>query len=173
MNTADAPVQPPRSDSAPRAVLSLIGFLLACFAAAGIGGAFTGQGLGPWYDSLDKPRWTPPSSLFGPVWTALYTAMGVAAWLVWRRAGWSGGRIPLGLFAVQLALNVAWSGLFFGLRRPDLAAFEIVILWVAILATLIAFFRVSRPAGVLMVPYLLWVSFATALNLAIWQLNAS
>ncbi|MEW4570780.1 TspO/MBR family protein [Tautonia sp. JC769] len=174
MNTAAAPVQSPRPESGPRAALGLVGFLVACFAAAGIGGVLTGQGTGPWYDSLAKPRWTPPSALFGPVWTALYAAMAVAAWLVWRRAGWSaGGRVPLVLFAVQLALNVAWSGLFFGLKRPDLAAFEIAILWVAILATLIAFFRVSRPAGWLMVPYLLWVTFASALNLAIWQLNAS
>ncbi|WP_169978893.1 TspO/MBR family protein [Tautonia rosea] len=173
MNTADAPVQPSQSHSRLRTVLTLIGFLLVCFAAAGLGGLFTSQGIGPWYDSLNKPRWTPPNTLFGPVWTALYAGMAVAAWLVWRRVGWSGGRVALGLFTVQLALNIAWSGLFFGARRPDLAAVEIVLLWAAILATLIAFLPISRPAGVLMLPYLLWVSFATALNLAIWQLNSS
>lgn len=173
MNTADAPVQPLRSNTTFRAVLSLTGFVLICFAAAGLGGAFTSQGLGPWYDSLNTPRWTPPAFLFGPVWTALYAGMAVAAWLVWRRVGWSGGRVALGLFAVQLALNVAWSGLFFGLRRPDLAAIEIVILWSAILATLIAFLRINRAAGMLILPYLLWVTFASALNLAIWRLNTS
>lgn len=154
-------------------VLVLVGFLFACFGAAAIGGLFTSRGLGPWYDSLRMPRWSPPDAVFGPVWTVLYASMAVAAWLVWKRAGWSGGRVALGVFGVQLALNVGWSGLFFGLRRPDLAALEILILWAAIVATLIAFLRISPVAGGLMVPYLLWVTFAAALNLAIWRLNAA
>ena len=126
---------------------------------------------GPWYDALRKPPFQPPKSVFGPVWTVLYAAMGVAAWRVWRRAGWGGARRPLTLFLVQLALNVAWSWLFFAWRRPDLASVEIVVLWLAILATLLAFRRVDRPAAWLLAPYLAWVTFATALTIAIWRLN--
>jgi benzodiazapine receptor len=169
MQHADAPGIAARQKATD--LVGLIGFLLVSFGAAGIGGLFTSSGLGDWYDSLRKPPWTPPDAVFGPVWTVLYAAMGVAAWLVWRRAGWRGARVALGLFGVQLVLNAAWSGLFFGLRRPDLAAIEIVVLWVAILATILAFARVSRTAAGLMVPYLLWVTFASALNLAIWRLN--
>jgi translocator protein len=98
--------------------------------------------------------------------------MAVAAWLVWHQAGFVAGRVPLALFGVQLLLNLAWSGLFFGLRRPDLAFYEIVLLWGMILATLTTSWKVSRIAGVLLLPYLLWVGFATALNFAIWRLNA-
>lgn len=146
-------------------------FVLVCFAAAGIGGAFTAGSLGSWYVELKKPSWNPPNWIFGPVWTALYLSMAVAAWLVWRRAGWSGAAAALGLFALQLALNVAWSGLFFGLRNPGAASAGIVALWASILATLIAFWRVTPGAGLLMVPYLAWVTFASVLNLTIWRLN--
>jgi benzodiazapine receptor len=126
---------------------------------------------GPWYDALRKPQFQPPKSVFGPVWTVLYAAMGVAAWRVWRRAGWGGARGALTLFLAQLALNVAWSWLFFAWRRPDLASVEIVVLWLAILATLLAFRRVDRPAAWLLAPYLAWVTFATALTIALWRLN--
>lgn len=126
---------------------------------------------GPWYDALRKPPFQPPKWVFGPVWTVLYAAMAVAAWRVWRRAGWDGARGPLTLFLVQLALNVAWSWLFFAWRRPDLASVEIVVLWLAILATLLAFLRVDRAAAWLLAPYLAWVTFATALTIALWRLN--
>jgi translocator protein len=155
-----------------REVVGLLMALGLCFAVAGLGGYWTSMGLDDWYPGLRKPSWKPPNAIFGPVWTLLYTAMAVAAWLVWHQAGFVAGRVPLALFGVQLLLNLAWSGLFFGLRRPDLAFYEIVLLWGMILATLTTSWKVSRIAGVLLLPYLLWVGFATALNFAIWRLNA-
>jgi tryptophan-rich sensory protein len=127
---------------------------------------------GAWYDSLVKPAWTPPGVVFGPVWTVLYILMGAAAWLVWRRAGFSGATFPLSLFIAQLVLNTLWSYLFFGLKNPGLAFVEIVVLWAAILTVLAGFWRVRPLAGVLLVPYLAWVTFAAGLNLQIWRLNA-
>jgi tryptophan-rich sensory protein len=151
--------------------LVLLGFLAACFAVAGVGGWFTSMGQPEWYGSLNKPGWTPPSWLFGPVWTALYAAMAVAAWLVWKEAGFPDARAALTLFFIQLALNLAWSGIFFALRSPGWALLDIAALWVAILATALLFFRHSTWAGALMVPYLLWVTYAAALNAAVWRLN--
>ncbi|NIL96830.1 MAG: tryptophan-rich sensory protein [Planctomycetales bacterium] len=145
--------------------------ILICFAAAGFGGLVTTPQIPHWYAQLAKPDWTPPDWVFGPVWTLLYLMMAVAAWLVWRRRGWAGAKLPLALFGVQLGLNSLWSVLFFGLQRPGLAAIEIVILWAAILATTVAFWPRSRWAGGLMVPYLVWVTFALALNVVIWQMN--
>jgi benzodiazapine receptor len=152
-------------------ILVLVALLVLCFAVAGLGGYWTALGLGPWYQSLRKPSWTPPDRVFGPVWTALYAAMAIAAWLVWRRRGWSGGRVPLALFGLQLGLNLAWTGLFFALKSPGAAFGEILLLWSIILATLVAFGRVHRMAGTLMAPYLLWVTYAAALNGAIWRMN--
>ncbi len=124
-----------------------------------------------WYAGLVKPTWNPPSWLFGPVWTALYITMAVAAWLVWREGGWNAQRRPLALFVAQWALNAFWTPLFFGLHRPGLAFAEILLLWVVLIATLLAFWRVKRIAGLLLVPYLSWVSFAAFLNFTIWRLN--
>jgi benzodiazapine receptor len=155
-----------------RSVLALAGFVALAFAASALGGFWTFQAIPTWYQEIAKPSWTPPSWLFGPVWTALYAAMGVAAWLVWRRGGWNAQRGALTLFLVQLALNAAWSGLFFGLRNPGLGMAEIVVLWIAILLTLLAFRRASATAAWLFVPYLGWVTFAAALNFSIWRLNA-
>jgi len=146
-------------------------FYLACFLAAGLGSLFTMVSVGIWYAGLAKPSWNPPGWVFGPVWTVLYAMMAVAGWLVWRKgqpASWH----ALRWFAVQLVLNVGWSAIFFGLQMPGLAFAEILGLWVAIAATLRTSWRVSRPAGILLVPYLLWVSFAAVLNFAIWRLNA-
>jgi len=126
---------------------------------------------GEWYASLKKPAWNPPGWVFGPVWTALYAMMAVAAWLVWRRGGFSTHRKPLVIFLVQLVLNAGWTPLFFGLHSPGLAFAEIVLLWLAIAATIVVFRPVSRTAMLLLVPYLAWVSFATALNFALWRLN--
>jgi len=109
--------------------------------------------------------------LFGPVWSVLYLAMAVAGWMVWRREGFSGAAAPLAVFGVQLALNVLWSGVFFGLRLPGVAFVEILALWAAILATILLFRRVSTPAALLLVPYLAWVTFAAVLNFEIWRLN--
>lgn len=159
--------QPPQT--APiRAVLALAGWLLLCFAAAAMGGLFP---PGDWYASLKKPDWNPPGWVFGPVWTALYVMMAVAAWLVWRRGGWTRQGRPLALFLVQLVLNAAWTPLFFGLHRAGLAFTGILLLWLAIAATLLAFRPVSRTAMLLLVPYLAWVSFAAVLNFTLWRLN--
>ena len=146
-------------------------WVLICFAAAGLGGLVTAPNIPNWYAQLAKPGWTPPGGVFGPVWTLLYLMMAVAAWLIWRPTGLAGARLPLALFGVQLAFNSLWSILFFGLHNPGAAFVDIVLLWGAIVATLVAFWRRSRWAGGLLVPYLLWVSFAAALNFAIWRMN--
>jgi tryptophan-rich sensory protein len=151
--------------------MALLAVLVAVFVVAGIGGWFTSLGMPEWYMSLRKPSWQPPSWLFGPVWTALYIAMAVAVWLVWQEAGLEGAGAALTLWGVQLLLNLAWSGIFFALRSPGWALLEIAILWLAILATTVLFFRHSTWAGALMVPYLAWVTFAAALNGAIVRLN--
>ncbi len=150
-------------------ILALGGWLLLCFAAAALGAFFM---PGEWYAALRKPAWNPPSWIFGPVWTALYIMMAVAAWLVWRRGGWRAQRRPLGLFLVQLALNAAWTPLFFGLHLPGVAFAEILLLWLAIAWTLAAFWRVHRVAAWLLAPYLAWVSFAAVLNFTLWRLNS-
>jgi translocator protein len=151
-----------------RQALALVGILLVTFAVAGISGASTSGTVREWYPTIAKPTWTPPSWIFGPVWTALYAMMAVAAWLVWRRVGWGGALV---WFAVQLALNATWSPVFFGLHQIGLALVNIVLLWLAIAGTTIAFWQVMPAAGWLFVPYLAWVSFATALNFALWKLN--
>jgi len=153
---------------------SLVGLLLwlgLCFAAAAIGSAATGPNVDGWYAGLRKPGWTPPNWVFAPAWTVLYLAMALAAWQVWRKQGMWAARWPLGLFGVQLTLNAAWSWLFFAWKRPDVALVELLALWAAIAATTVAFARRDRWAGLLMTPYLAWVSFAAMLNLSIWRLN--
>ena len=147
----------------------LAGFLVVTFGVATVGGIATSGSVRSWYPTLTKPAWNPPGWVFGPVWTVLYAMMAVAAWLVWRQAGWGGA---LALFGMQLALNAAWSPLFFGLHRIDLALGDIVLMWAAIVATMVAFWKVTPAAGWLFVPYLLWVTFAMALNFALWRLNA-
>ena len=151
--------------------LGLVAFVVVCFAVSGVGGAITAPQIGGWYAGLAKPGWTPPGWVFGPVWSALYLGMAIAAWLVWRQGGLASAAAPLGLFGVQLALNLAWSWLFFGLNNPGAAFLDIVLLWAAIAATTAAFWRRSALAGLLFVPYLAWVTFAAALNFAIWRLN--
>jgi tryptophan-rich sensory protein len=151
--------------------LALAGFACACFAVAALGGLATASALEAWYPSLAKPDWTPPNAVFGPVWTALYLAMAVAAWRVWRAGGWVGARGALAAFGIQLALNLAWSLGFFGLRSPGLGVLIIVPLWVAIYVTLRRFQRIDPVAGWLMAPYLAWVTFAAALNATVWWLN--
>jgi len=154
-----------------RSTIGLVVFVGVCLGIGFIGSLFTARSVGDWYDALNKPSWTPPKAVFGPVWSALYVMMGVAAWLVWRRGGLTASALPLTLFGIQLALNVAWSGVFFGLRLPGWAFVEIAALWGFILATAAAFWRVTPAAGYLLAPYLGWVSFAAALNLAIWRAN--
>ena len=151
----------------------LVACILVCQAAGAVGSLFTLSSLDSWYAALSKPSFNPPGWVFGPAWTILYTLMGIAAWLVWRRGGlWSPPvRYALSLFAVQLFLNALWSVLFFGLKSPLLALADIIALWVAILATAVAFRPLSPAAAWLMTSYLAWVTFAAVLNAAIWRLN--
>ena len=151
-------------------IIGLVVWLAISFVAAAIGSAASLQ-PGSFYTQLVRPDWAPPPDLFGPVWTVLYALMGIAAWLVWRIRGFRAARTALTLFLVQLALNALWSWLFFGWRQGAFSFGDIVLLWVLIVATIIAFWRIRTLAGALLIPYLLWVSFATALNYSIWQLN--
>lgn len=151
-----------------RRTLPLVGWVALVFSASLTGLLVSTEG---WYAELTKPAWNPPSRLFGPVWSTLYIAMGVSAWLVWRQGGWSQQRGRLALFIMQWALNALWTPLFFGLHQIGLALAEIIVLWVAIAATIASFARVSQVAAALLVPYLAWVSFATFLTFTIWRLN--
>lgn len=160
----------PRAAQAPRWALAAT--LALCLGTEVGGGLLTAAAVRDWYPTLRKPSWTPPDWLFAPVWTLLFVLMAVSAWLVWNRGGLRAARWGLALFLAQLALNAGWSGLFFALRRPDLALIEIVVLWVAIAATLVSFGRVSVTAAVLLAPYLLWVTYAAALNGTIWWMNS-
>ena len=166
---AEIAASPARRSSRTGDWLALIAWIALPLAAGWVGSRTTDPG---WYRALDRPNWAPPSYLFGPVWSVLYLLMGVAAWLVWRRAGFAGAGVALGLFIVQIVFNGAWSWIFFGLRRADLAFAEIVILWALILATIVAFRRHHRLAAWLLVPYLAWVTYAAALNFALWRLGA-
>jgi tryptophan-rich sensory protein len=144
----------------------------AVLLASSIGSFATVRAIPRWYAGLAKPSFNPPEWLFGPAWTVLYVLMAVAAWLVWKHGlGPAGVKLALAVFLVQLVLNALWSILFFGLRSPLAGLVEIIFLWLAILATIILFFRVSVPAGVLLLPYIAWISFAALLNAAILRLN--
>jgi translocator protein len=151
--------------------LGLAYFVIVCLGAGGLGAIATTPEIEDWYATIAKPSWNPPDSVFGPVWTTLFVMMAVAAWLIWKPAGFKAAKTPLTLFAVQLVLNVAWSWVFFHFHQPGWAFVEIVVLWLAIGVTTIAFFKTSKIAVWLMVPYLAWVSFASVLNFAIWRLN--
>ena len=151
-------------------VAGLLAWLVVSFAAAAVGGIASAN-AGSLYEQLNRPPWAPPASLFAPVWTILYLLQAVSAWLVWRARGFRGGAVPLILFLVQLVANALWTWLFFAWRQGALALAEIILLWVLILATIVGFWRIRALAGALLVPYLLWVTFATALTYAIWQRN--
>ena len=145
--------------------------VFACAVVPAIGAAVSAPAVDGWYAGVPKPNWTPPDWVFGPVWTALYALMAVAASLVWVSRNVDDVCCPLSAFGVQLALNLAWSVCFFGLRSPLLAFLDVCLLWVMVAVTTAEFFLVSRTAGWLMVPYLLWVTFAAALNGAILLLG--
>ena len=151
-------------------ILGLIGWFIVSFAASAIG-AIASMQAKSFYGQLAQPSWAPPASVFGPVWTVLYALMAIAAWLVWRSGGFRANRTALSLFGVQLALNVLWSWLFFAWHLGAWAFADIVVLWGLIVATVICFWRVLPMAGALLIPYLLWVSFASGLNYSVWQLN--
>lgn len=153
-----------------RQAAGLLGWLLLAFAAAGVGGLASAN-AGAFYSELIRPSWAPPGWLFGPVWSILYAFMAIAAWLVWRERGFSGARSALVLFCVQLAANALWSWLFFVWRQGGFAFVEVLLLWSLILVTVVLFWRVSKLAAALLLPYLAWVSFASALTLALWRLN--
>jgi tryptophan-rich sensory protein len=151
--------------------LMLAAFLLASFVAAAIGGYATAESVKTWYPLLNKPAWNPPAWVFGPAWTLLYTLMSIAAWRVWRHQDQPGTKSALTLFFIQLVLNAGWSLVFFGLHQPGWAMVVILALWLILLSLQRAFWRIDRLAAWLWLPYLLWVSFATTLNAAIWWLN--
>ena len=150
-------------------LLVFVAFIALCFLAAALGALFR---PGEWYEQLAKPSWRPPNWLFAPVWTLLYLTIAVCGWLIWREVGFAGGALALSTYLVQLLLNASWTPLFFGLHRPDLAFLDIALLWLSILATMAVFYPISTSAAWLLLPYILWVTFAAALNFSIWRLNA-
>lgn len=151
--------------------LGLAGFMALSFAWVALNGWATAQGVGDWYPALAKPWFTPPNWLFGPMWTTIFVLMAMAAWRVWRLPPAPERTRALTLFGVQLGFNLLWSVLFFTLRSPAAALADIAVLWLLILATLVSFRRLDRWAGLLLVPYILWVSLAVALNVGIVRLN--
>ena len=138
---------------------------------AAVSGAVTAKAAKEFYGQLNKPSWAPPPWLFGPAWTVLYITMGVAAWRIWRVHGFGGARVALALYAVQLMLNAAWSWFFFVKRSGAAATVEVAMLWTAVASTLVAFWSYDQTAGLLFVPYLMWVSFAAALTMSVWRRN--
>ncbi|MFL0349127.1 TspO/MBR family protein [compost metagenome] len=153
-----------------RQAVGLIGWVFITFVAAALG-ARASISAAEFYGDLTLPAWAPPASVFGPVWTVLYALMALAAWLVWRQGGWRAATPALALYLLQLALNVLWSWLFFGWKQGALAFADILLLLVLIVATVVAFHRVRPAAAWLLLPYLAWVAFASALNFAVWQAN--
>jgi len=153
-------------------IIKLAASVLVCLAVGYIGSLATTPSIPTWYANLAKPAFNPPNAVFGPVWTLLFILMGISAYVVWAKGlAHRGVKTGLVLFIVQLALNLLWSVIFFALHQPLWAFCEIVLLWVAILLTIISFIRVSRFAGWLMIPYILWVSFASVLNFSVYLLN--
>lgn len=153
-------------------ILKLVVSIIICQLAGFIGSIFTTPAIPGWYAALVKPSFNPPNWVFAPVWTSLYLLMGISAFLVWRK-GLDNHRVNSGLriFILQLVLNTLWSFLFFGLKSPFLGLAGILLLWVSILLTILSFFRVSKISGILLLPYILWVSFAAILNFSLWRLN--
>jgi len=155
-------------------ILGLVVSICICQLAGVVGGIFTASSVNSWYAALAKPSFSPPNWLFSPVWITLYGLMGIAFFLVAKKGlAAEGVKVALVLFAAQLIGNILWSVLFFGLKLPLIAFLEIVVLWVLILLTTVKFFQISKPAGVLLLPYLLWVGFASVLNFFLWSLNRS
>ncbi|MEZ6097060.1 MAG: TspO/MBR family protein [Pirellulaceae bacterium] len=152
-------------------VLALVGFLTACFGVAAIGGFATASSVTGWYQELNKPTWNPPNWIFGPVWTVLYALMAISAWRVWKSGSFAETRFALSVFSVHLIVNMLWSIMFFGWKQVGWAAIEIWVLWGMIGWLTVLFYRKDRLAALMMLPYLIWVSFAAFLNLTIWNLN--
>ena len=150
--------------------LVLFIFVVVCLGIGFAGSFATMPNIDGWYKDIVKPSFNPPDSVFGPVWTFLYVTMAIAAWLVWRKTG-ALMSVPMAVFILQLILNLAWSFLFFGLQNPLAGLIDIVFLWASIILTIVLFWKVLPIAGIILIPYLLWVTFATALNFSIWRLN--
>lgn len=144
--------------------------IVVCELAGGIGSIFNIKAIPKWYRKIKRPSFNPPNWIFGPVWTTLYLLIGISFYFVWN-SNVSGKEIAIILFVVQLVLNILWSGIFFGLRKPGYAFIEIILLWASILAMIIFFYPISNVASYLLIPYFLWVSFASVLNFSIWFLN--
>jgi benzodiazapine receptor len=159
-----------KPDTPRNKIAGLAGWFVVVYAAATVG-AIASINAREFYAELVQPDWAPPGSVFGPVWTTLYTLMGIAAWLVWSKGGLRAARPALVLFLVQLAVNALWSWLFFAWQLGALAFAEVLVLLALIVATCIKFWRIRPLAAYLLVPYLLWVCFASVLNFAVWQLN--
>jgi tryptophan-rich sensory protein len=151
--------------------ISLIAWIAICFGVAGIGGTWTAKEVAGWYTTINRPSIAPPNWVFGPVWTLLYAMMAVAAWQVWQAAASPTRTLGITLFLIQLALNLGWTFIFFRQHQIGAALVEIVLLWIAIVATALVFSRISPLSAWLLVPYLAWVSFASVLNGAYWRLN--
>jgi tryptophan-rich sensory protein len=164
--TPDAPQK-----STATLLVGLIVSIVVCFSAAAIGGFATTSSIEGWYAGINKPTWNPPNWIFGPVWSTLYLMMAVSVWLVWKKSGLANAKFALVIFAIQLVLNLLWSLIFFGMQQPGWAFAEVILLWVSIVMTIAVFFRHSKLAAYLLVPYLLWVSFASFLNYTIWSMN--
>jgi translocator protein len=154
-----------------RGYLGLAAWLAVCVGGGALVGLATAGGDSAWYESLAKPSWTPPDAVFGPVWIALYAAMAVAAWRVWRKGGWQTQRGALALFVSQLVVNFAWSFIFFRAQQIGWALADILVLWILIAATIRRFAAIDAPAARLLMPYLAWVTFAALLNAAIYRLQ--
>jgi benzodiazapine receptor len=148
--------------------LGLFFWVILTFSVAYVSSQFE---PGTWYGTISKPSWTPPGWVFGPVWSLLYLAMSVSAWLVWRHRKRESVVLPLGLYVLQLIVNGLWSWLFFGRQLIGVALIDLLVLVLLVIVTSATFFRVNRKAGVLLIPYLLWICFAAALNFQIWSLN--
>ena len=158
----------PSNPTTMASLLALAGFLALVMLVASSGAVFR---PGAWYETLAKPGWTPPDWLFPVAWTVLYLMIAVAGWLAWRQAGLAAAGLAFSLYFLQLALNAAWSWLFFGLHRMDLALVDVLALWLAIAGTIVAFHAVRPLAAWLLVPYLVWVTYAAALNFTVWRMN--
>jgi tryptophan-rich sensory protein len=154
-----------------RKTVILILFILLCQLPGIIGSYFTVSSIPVWYAGLNKPWFNPPNFLFGPVWFTLYVMMGISLYMVWNANNNVSKKTAVIVFSVQLVLNALWSIIFFGMRNPGLAFIEIILLWVFILLSIIKFYHVSRKASYILIPYLLWVSYASVLNFSIWRLN--
>jgi tryptophan-rich sensory protein len=159
----------PRDLGLLASAVGLVGFIVLVTVVASTGAIFK---PGAWYEALSKPVWTPPDWLFPIAWTILYLMIAVAGWLVWRELGLAAVALGFAFYLLQLALNAAWSWLFFGLKRMDLALIDVAGLWLAIAATMVVFYTVRPIAAWLLAPYLVWVSYAAALNLVIWRMNS-